>query len=369
MQILYEINKMRFVTMEQFRMISGYGKSYTFEKSREYQRLGVMTKKELKGSKYYINKQRQGVYMKLTQKGMNHIRKHGYEVISTAQANNAIKHERIVSILKTNDLALELVNYGWEFYDGRVAKKLYKNTIRNAILHGLFNSPGQQREYGFYMLISEDNEKTIDIIKQQTPDIAQLTNYMIATRTSSAVRSTIKNLDAPTVKIYGQNINKLQVGGKLRVMPIGFAQIYLPISNDVKEKHKQFIEMLGFQVLVDMDNKKIVQQHNLSRRRFDYVVRYSDYAEHKGEDFYLVDMLDNDLTKLREIAEYSESEYESDTRKVIVLTTNQACHKPIHELYLLGKHFIFHPIKLKYVQKIKNHLYPDVVVPDRSLKK
>jgi len=48
MEILYQINNLRLVMMGQFRMISGYGKSYTFEKSRGLERVDAITKKKEK---------------------------------------------------------------------------------------------------------------------------------------------------------------------------------------------------------------------------------------------------------------------------------------------------------------------------------
>src|SRR5699024_5612846 len=346
--ILYEINRLRFVTMEQFRMISGYGKSYTFEKSREYQRVGALTSKEIKSSDFYTakNRDRQGKYLSLTERGMKYIYDYGYEVTSTSRVNRGVNAERISAILKTNDLVLGIKPFGWHFLDGRDAKRRYKTNVKNALLHGLFIPPSEKREFGFYMLMSEDNERTVDLIKQQTPDFPQLSNVIIATRTPTAVQTAVKQLDVETLRYYGQNISKLQVGGKLIVLPIMFALIYLPISKDNVDKHKQFLESLNYQILVDMDNHELVEKNDFTKRRFDYVVR-NDYFEANNEhnDFYLVDMLDNDLTKLRNIANYSDEEYQRDGRKVIVLTTNQPFHKPLHELYVMGHHFIFHTIK------------------------
>jgi len=53
-------------------MISGFGKSYTFEKLREYQRVGAITKQEMKSGNSH-KRSRKGIYLSLKQKGMNHI--------------------------------------------------------------------------------------------------------------------------------------------------------------------------------------------------------------------------------------------------------------------------------------------------------
>src|SRR5699024_9886771 len=104
--ILYEINRLRFVTMEQFRMISGYGQSDKFEKYREYEKVGDVTSKVIKSSDFYTakNRDRQGKYLSLTERGMKYIYDYGYEVTSTSRVNRGVNAERISAILKTNDL-------------------------------------------------------------------------------------------------------------------------------------------------------------------------------------------------------------------------------------------------------------------------
>jgi len=65
-EILYRIHQLRIVTMEQFRMISGYGKSYSYEKVREYARLDVIIRKEIKGTQYELKEKRQRIYLNVT---------------------------------------------------------------------------------------------------------------------------------------------------------------------------------------------------------------------------------------------------------------------------------------------------------------
>src|SRR5699024_5839003 len=145
----------------------------------------------------------------------------------------------------------------------------------------------QAKEYGVFMLMAEDNERTIISIKQKIPKFFTLTNFMITTAGKLSILQTVKYIDSEIVRICDRNIPKLQVGGKLRVLPEKFARYYLPISKDSPAINKAFIESLGFQVLVDMENKETVDRNNLSKRKFDYVVRCSEYQEEKGEDFYL----------------------------------------------------------------------------------
>src|SRR5699024_8562430 len=102
--------------------------------------------------------------------------------------------------------------------DGRDAKRRYKTNVKNALLHGLFIPPSEKREFGFYMLMSEDNERTVDLIKQQTPDFPQLSNVIIATRTPTAVQTAVKQLDVETLSYYCQYIYMLKVEGNYIVL-------------------------------------------------------------------------------------------------------------------------------------------------------
>src|SRR5699024_2965868 len=142
-------------------------------------------------------------------------------------------------------------------------------------------------------------ERTVDLIKQQTANFPQISNIMIATRTPTAVQTAVKQLDVETLRYHGRNIPKLQIGGKLIVLPIMFALIYLPISKDNVEKHKQFLESHNYQIVVNMDNHKLVKKKNITKKCSDYLVT-NDYYKPNNEhnDFYLDDMLDNDLKKL-----------------------------------------------------------------------
>src|SRR5699024_572522 len=136
-EILYQINNLRYVTMEQFRMLSGYGKSYTFAKAQEYERVGAVVKKEIRRGRVY-KRNKKGIYMQLTQKGMNYIFDYGYPVTSTAQRNQNTKIDRILSIIRLNDLVLSVKPYDWEFLDGRDAKRRHVTNIKSSLLHGLF---------------------------------------------------------------------------------------------------------------------------------------------------------------------------------------------------------------------------------------
>src|SRR5699024_1749417 len=107
-----------------------------------------------------------------------------------------------------------------------------------------------------------------------------------------------------------------------------FVLVYLTLSEDNRVKHRQFLEMLGFQILAE--NHQTVNTHVLSRFQFDCLVRHSGYP---GEAFYLANVLDNDLSKIKSVRRYDEDRYNEDGRRVLLLTTDNDFHKPIHESY------------------------------------
>lgn len=49
--------------------------------------------------------------------------------------------DRLISILRANDLILSILPYDWEFLDGRDAKRKYKTNVKNALLHALLITP------------------------------------------------------------------------------------------------------------------------------------------------------------------------------------------------------------------------------------
>src|SRR5699024_12807125 len=108
----------------------------------------------------------------------------------------------------------------------------------------LFIPPSEKREFGFYMLMSEDNERTVDLIKQQTANFPQISNIMIATRTPTAVQTAVKQLDVETLRYHGRNIPKLQIGDKLIVLPTMFALIDLTISQVTIQYYQEFLECI-----------------------------------------------------------------------------------------------------------------------------
>lgn len=360
--ILHQLHNLRFVTMEQLRMISGYGKSYTFAKAREYQRVGAVARKEIVGKSFYKNKDRQGIYMYVKQKGMNLLEKHGYPTTSTAKENRNAKADRILAILQTNEVVLELLPYGWKFLDGRDAKR-GRTDFQNAILHGSLQSPDGSMEYGFYMLMGENNEETIKTIKNQTPKITGLANYLIVTRSVRAAKPAMEQLEQETVRKHVPNIPKLHVGGKLRVFPAGFARAYLTISEDNPGIHEKFLERLGVELL--QENQHVDDTRALAKYQLDEVVRHPEYP---GEIFYLANLLDNDLSQIRAVKAYNKDRYEEYGRRVLILTTNATFHDEVHSQLLDGPHYVLHYIHPQQIIDAKEALHPDVVVPDRTLK-
>src|SRR5699024_8574717 len=147
-------------------------------------------------------------YLSLTHLSMKYLFNHGNEVTSTEQENKNVRAERLLAILKTNDLALGIKPFGWHILDGRDAKRRYKTDIKNALLHGLFIPPSDKREISAYMVKSEDNERTVDLIEQQTANLPHVSNIMTATPTTTAVQTAVKQVDIETLKYQARNIPK-----------------------------------------------------------------------------------------------------------------------------------------------------------------
>lgn len=62
---------------------------------------------------------------------------------------------------------------------------------------------------------------------------------------------------------------------------------------------------------------------------------------------YLMDMLDNDLMKIRKIQEYRYDRYKLYSRRVLVLTSGVPFHRELHDEFLKSlHHVVFLPLNL-----------------------
>jgi|SRR5690625_324065 len=196
------------------------------------------------------------------------------------------------------------------------------NLNRRDILHGSLKNPNDDKEYSLYVFLRTVQADTLELVKREifrNP----FENIIVITRGLESFKSVIQS--------FTDNQNRLIKGGSIKVLPLQFAQSYFNISSDNRENHEHFLNQLGFKLLSDHSNKMDFE----TNIEFDYLVEYN------GEEYYFMDLLDNDLMKIRIIEEYRKERYDRDGRKVLALTSKT------------NFHLEFHKEKLNYIKHIE----------------
>src|SRR5699024_2367300 len=106
-----------------------------------------------------------------------------------------------------------------------------------------------------------------------------------------------------------------------RVMPFGYGKTYLRYYED-------------FQVVLDyLDDRFGIQKLEKHEDRY-YQNNFKTVIEYENNEYYLVSMLDYDLTNLHRIRNYTKERFGTDGRKVLLLSDSR---KNVNYEKILGK--------------------------------
>src|SRR5690625_3274465 len=326
-ELLYQLYKNRALSTAQIMHIRKLSKWYVYKILGDLRKKGYIYTNHIKGN-YIIGQTRQGNYHRISNKGIRLLKKNGYMVNRTANELRVTTH-RLPYLLVGHDLCIRLQDLGWEYTDSRAIKML-KQLNKGDMLHGTLINPNGNKEYCIYILLQTIQPNTLKSIKREIMR-NPFENILVIARGLESYQSVIKSFT---------DKHSVIKGGSVKVLPFQFAQSYLNISSDNYGNHKHFLTELGLELLSTPSNKNVFET-NID---FDYLVK------HNGEEKYFMDMLDNDLMKLRTIGEYRKERYKRDGRKVLVLTSNADFHYNFHkEALKLIKHVEFMPISAKQV--------------------
>lgn len=320
MNLLYEIYKYRVLSTAQIAKIGNLGNWYVYKKISFLRELGYLYSEQITGN-YIPNQRRQGSYHRISGKGISLLRKNGYLVSYTADELKVAKH-RLPYLLTANDLVIPLKDNRWEFRDSREVKN-FMDLNRGDMYQGILTNPNNDKEYTLYVFLRKVQANTLERVKQEIMR-NPFENVLVITRGESSFNSIINSFTG-----VDKN-DKLIKGGSVKVLPFRFAQTYLTISNDNKNRHEQFLNELGIEIVADSSNKNLFE----TNVQFDYVVR------HNGELKYFVDLLDNDLMKMHEIKRYRKEEYDRDGKRILALTSDIPAHFGLHKKMLGDIHHI-----------------------------
>ena len=318
LELLYQLYKYRALSTAQIAVVGNLGKWYVYKKLRYLKNLGYLYSEQITGN-YIPNQRRQGSYFRISGKGITLLRKNGYSVDSTADDLKVTRY-RIPYLLTANELALSLTNAGWKYKDSREIKKSY-DLNKTDILQGSLINSNKDKEYALYILFKKVYRDTLSRIKSEI-NRNRFENVLLTTRGELSFRSVIKS--------FMNSDDRVIKGGSVKVLPFGFAKIYLTISSDNKQMHQSFINKQGIKILESYSNKSSSE----SKVVYDYLV------SHNGEEKYFIDLLDNDLMKIHDLKYYRKEDYERDGRKVLVLTSNADFHLNFHKQILDHVHHI-----------------------------
>lgn len=317
-ELFLALYKYRALSTSQVRKIMDYGDKYVYKKLNKLRKEGYIISQNIRGN-YILGQSRQGKYHRLSQKGLNYLKQHG--LITEQTANDLrVRDNRLPYLLVGNELSIDLEESGWIFKDSREIKKL-DSVNRGDVLHGTLTNPNSDKEYLIYVLLQSVQPEMLKQIKNEINRIP-ITNALVITRGVQSFKTTIST--------FNEKDNPLIKGGSIKVLPFQFAKYYLKISTDHIPNHEAFLQELGIKPLNDFSNKNVFE----TNINFDYLVNF------KNEEMYYVDLLDNDLMKLRMLKEYRHERYKRDGRRVLVLTSNADFHRELHREFLDVLHHV-----------------------------
>jgi len=339
-QLLYMIYQLRAVTYEQFKKLGNYtSKFYYYHKVQKFVRLGLIYKETITGS-YQEGKRHQGNYVGITESGLSLLKEKDYKISHTAY-NSRVNKKRLAYTLTANDLIIKMLRKGWSFREAREIKEEH-DIHRGNTFQGVLTSPNKEDSYLLYALLHRVQGQTVDRIKYELTTQHKITDVLITTKGQDGFKTVVNSVT--------NERHPLITGGKALVLPHAFSAEYLTIFDGNVRKYEDFLKTYDIELLCKSPVEDSSENIFGSNVKCDYQIRYN------GEEYYFVDMLGNDMMKLRDVREYKREDYKRDGRKMLVLTSAAGFHKEKQQEILgVMPHVEF--LELNFSNMIKNVRY------------
>jgi len=310
LDILYDLYKSRLLVVEQIARRHGYTKGSMYHKLGRLRKRGYISTQNIKG--FSSQGGLQGKCYRITDVGINFLREQGYDIEITASALR-VSDMRVPTLITTNDLFEEFSSQGWETLDSRELKVNY-NLNRGLNLHGMLSSPNlssqdgelssqgfDQRNYPFYILLEGTSDDFIKRIRGEVERLQQFSDLIFFTKNVEVFQRTfsemLMNADVFTYRSF-------------RILPYGYGVRYL-------------IYYDNFQVLLNYLEDRF-NIYEVFKSDSEYYQNYFEtVVEYEGDEYYLVNMLDYNLTNLYHIRNYTNERYKEDGRKVLLLSDSK----------------------------------------------
>ncbi len=306
--ILYDLYQYRILTTEQIkRMYFPNSKRYVDEKlraMRNSQLISTFTQKRpgRKGCACH----------RILQKGLDLLKEKGYD-IQYKPSDLTVNANARPYVLATNDIMTHITSYGWFMKDSRQVKREYGLNSGDQI-HGSIVSP-EGTEYGLFVLeqdtLVKNLAKVVYEIRTTSKKDVGLTDFIIFAKGQASIDHFIELANTEKRDHQGKPIQKkLRPSGALCVMHLDHGIDYLKSKLSDKGYFETIFKMPKAPVHWLAPSNKI---------------GFECIAEYQGEEVYIVNMLDTDLTKVDAIIGYLEDRkrmerFGEKIRKVLIVT-------------------------------------------------
>lgn len=295
--ILYDLYDSRIKTVDQLSRKHNYKKGSMYHKLGRLRKKGYITTQNIKGfsSRFKNNRGLQGKCYRITGAGITFLKKHGYKLDFDADSLR-ISDMRVPILLLTLDLFEEMSSRGWSYMDSRLSKKKY-GLNRGLNFDGILSSPDTVK-YPFYIMLENTTDNYIRRVRMEIERL-NFDDLLLFTRSPS---------------VFNKLFEELLTNGEVflyksvRILPFGFGWRYLAYYDD-SQAVLNYLE----------DNFNIYEVDKNEDTH--YQVGFKTIVEYKNEEYYLVNMIDHNLTNIHFINSYSKERYLEDGRRILLLHT------------------------------------------------
>ncbi|MFD1363125.1 replication-relaxation family protein [Lentibacillus salinarum] len=316
--LLWDLYQYRVLTTEQIKR-----RYYAESKAYVNQKLYTMRKSGLIVSDTYPRPDRKGfAYHQITDTGISLMKQYGYECPVKADSLR-IGKKMLPYIFETNEVMVQLTPYGWRMKDSRQIKHEY-NLNRGDQIHGSLTAD-DGTEYGFYVL--EENTTAENILKviqeirtlsDRKPDEPRIQNFMIFAKGQGSIDHFINRANTEK-RNHRDEITqqKLRTSGSLSVMEL---------TSGIKYLQSGFSDKTTFEHIIQSPETPFKAiPFSGDQTPFQYKVM------RKGEEMYLVNLINTDIMMTRAINHYAEDmnraeRFNEERYRVLVLTTPEMEH-------------------------------------------
>ncbi|MGE7924709.1 hypothetical protein ACQKND_16220 [Viridibacillus arvi] len=306
LDLLYSLVIYRVSTVEQLKNLHTFTNAYLSKKIASLCKKGYIQKGNIHS--YRFDQKRQGSYYRITDVGLNVLKKNGYEIEIPNASYLKISYDLLPYKLTFNDMVIALIEKGWRFKDSRTVKR-ENNINRNSILQGVLISPDNKEHVVYVALVDITPSNLKKMETELLEQAAIIDNYIVFTKGTMAFKK------------IADWLSKTSIGKalELKMMLLPYGKYYLRNYPDDYRVYSLMQEImptsLSFKTNFERTSDKL-----------------ETLVTHDGVEKYIVNLLDTDLIKIANLQSYVLNDYFIEQRDVLVITTPLL--RPLHKKML-----------------------------------